>query len=72
MNTRCKFHCVSVTDKGESKDFLFTAVSSGNSDEDKKFHKYTPSGELRFNCLNPRVEFKPGLAYYLDISEAPA
>lgn len=72
MNTRCKFKCLSVTDKGDSKDFEFTAVTSGNSEEDKKFHKWTPSGTLKFNCLNPSVSFLPGKDYYLDITEAPA
>lgn len=68
--TRCKFKCVAVTDSGESKDFEFTAVSSGNDEEDKKFHKWTPSGMLKFSCLNPNVAFQPGQAYYLDIIPA--
>ncbi len=70
MKTRCKFQCVSVTTRSDSKDLEFTAVSSGNTEEDKAFHKWTPSGTLKFNCLNPQVEFQPGKAYYLDIAPA--
>jgi len=71
MNTRCKFQCQTATTRADkSKDFSFTAISSGNDEEDKKFHKWTPSGSLTFNCLNPNVDFTPGKAYYLDVSEA--
>lgn len=70
MKTICKFQCQSVTVKSDSKDFVFSAITSGNDVEDKKFHKWTPSGELKFNCLNPNVDFTPGKSYYLEITEA--
>lgn len=67
--TRCKFRCASVTDNGETKDFQFVPVY-GDSEENKSFWKWTPSGELKFNCTNKEVNFVPGKEYYIDISEA--
>lgn len=71
--TRCKFTCVSKTVRGsgehKSAEFEFTPVTNG-SDEDKSFWKWTPSGSLRFACLNPAVNFEPDKTYYLEITEA--
>lgn len=69
--TRCKFTCVSVTIRGlgenSQKEFEFAPVTSG-SDENKSFWKWTPSGSLKFSCLNPSVNFEIGREYYLELS----
>lgn len=65
--TRCKFKCDTVTEHGSGElSASFSAVTSG-SDENKDFWKYTPSGSLTLQCLNPSVEFEPGKEYYIDI-----
>lgn len=73
MITRCKFACVSKTISGagenQTNTFVFTPVTGGN-DENKSFWKWTPSGKLEFNCLNPNVDFEIGKDYYLDITLA--
>lgn len=73
MNTRCKFTCVSKTTRGagenKTNEYEFTPVTSG-SDEDKSFWRWTPSGSLKFACLNPNVDFETGKTYYVDISES--
>jgi hypothetical protein len=71
---RCKFVCNHISENGEgenkTKDFYFSPVTGG-SDENRQFWKWTPSGELKFQCLNPSVNFEKGKTYYLDITEAP-
>lgn len=73
MTTRCKFVCVSKTIRGagenKNNEFEFAPVTNG-SDENKTFWKWTPSGSLKFSCLNPAVDFETGKNYYLDISPA--
>jgi hypothetical protein len=73
--TRCKFTCTSktITGSGENQtnSFVFSAVTSNGTDENKKFWKYTPSGQLKFDCLNKEVDFEIGKDYYLDISVVP-
>lgn len=73
--TRAKFLCVSKTIQGagenQQNSFTFTPVTGG-SDENKSYWKWTPSGKLEFNCLNPAVDFEPGKEYYLDISPVVA
>lgn len=73
MKTRCKFMCISKTMRGTGESahnsFEFAPVVDGSA-EDKSFWKWTPSGKLEFQCTNPDVDFEPGKAYFLDISEA--
>ncbi len=47
------------------------AVTSG-SEENKSFWKYTPSGELVMQTVNPEAaeQFKPGKEFYLDFTPA--
>jgi hypothetical protein len=46
-------------------------VTSG-SDENKSFWKWTPSGELKFQCLNEAAveQLELGAEYYIDITPA--
>lgn len=67
--TRCKFRCNSVTDHGTAKDVVMTPVT-GESEENKKFWQYTPSGQFVMSWVNPNVSFTPGKEYYLDITPA--
>jgi len=75
MTTRCKFTCVSVKKiKGWSgvEHFVyeaeFRAVQS-DSEENKKFFQYTPTGTLAIGTYKENV-FEVGKDYYLDLSEA--
>jgi hypothetical protein len=65
----CQEKTIRGSGENQQIDFRFNPVTGG-SDENKKFWKWTPSGELKFSCLNPSVDFEPGKEYYLEISEA--
>ena len=69
---RCKFICSSVKENylvsGSNWEYEFYAVYSG-SEENKKFWKATPSGNLKFGSMNGPF-FQVGSEYYLDISKA--
>lgn len=67
--TRAKFVCQSVTDNGDTKSVVLTPVTNG-SDEDKSFWKWTPSGRIEMQVLNPDVKFEPKKTYYVDFTEA--
>jgi hypothetical protein len=68
---RAKFRLIAVTKRVDAYDLWFTAVA-GDSDENKRFWKYTPSGELKLTTVNPDVVkgLEPGTEYYLDIAPA--
>lgn len=77
MTVRAKFTCNSVEDFGPSKKVTLSPVyegALGPNEENKRFTKATPSGQLWMTIDNPAaaVQFKPGRSYYLDVSEAPA
>jgi len=44
----------------------------GGSEENKKFWKYTPGGEVKIHIDNPKAAkfFAPGLEYYIDFKRA--
>ena len=70
MKIRCKFTCIKVAKNFHNKDdftweYEFIAVYSG-SEENKKYWKYTPSGNLKFSSMN-NAEFEVGKEYYIDI-----
>ena len=48
-----------------------TAVSDDSIEENKRYHKYTPSGSLEICIDNPPASdyFKLGKSYYLDFTE---
>lgn len=70
---RAKFVCMSKTVRGSGENlqhsFEFAPVTGG-SDENKSFWKWTPSGKLEMQCLNPSVDFEVGKEYYLDLHMA--
>jgi hypothetical protein len=53
-----------------SREYHFDAVCADEVDENKRFHKYTPSGKLSMYVDNHAVQFKPGKSYYIDFSPA--
>lgn len=66
--------CVSVKTaqyaQRKEQELEFQCVyDTGSSPENAKFFAATPSGTLKFSCVNPS-EFEPGKFYYVDISEA--
>lgn len=70
MATRAKFV---VQEKRELKDGfqVILAAVTGDSDENKKFFKYTPSGRLDMGLIEKDTadKFKPGVEYYIDFTE---
>lgn len=74
MNVRCKFVCSKVSEQhmqgGDKQwEYEFYAVYTG-SDENKMYWKYTPSGNLKFSCMNEGPLFEVGKEYYLDLTIA--
>ncbi len=65
---RCKFRCTQIETTPDGYFAKFIAVS-GDSEENKKYWKATPSGDLQLNYLN-EMPFETGKEYYLDISLA--
>jgi hypothetical protein len=61
--------------KGSTYSVKLTAVFGGanESEENKAFWKYTPSGVVEFNTIRPEVGqfFELGDEYYLDFTKAP-
>jgi hypothetical protein len=77
MTVRAKFTCGRVEDYGQSKKVYLSPVyegSLGESEENRRFTKATPSGEMWMTVDNPAaaLQFKPGRTYYLTFEEAPA
>jgi hypothetical protein len=69
---KAKFKCVSITDYGNNKQAVLSAVC-GNEGENADFCRYTPSGELKITIDSgvPASEFfEPNKEYYLTFSEA--
>ena len=73
---RAKFRLTEVTrmDGSQSVKMQFNAVTSDyeSIEEDKRYHRYTPSGQLTIWVDNPPAveKFVLGQAYYLDFTPA--
>lgn len=75
MPVRAKFRCMSETNKKwgpddsqVSRSYEFMAVYDETTEEDRRFAKSTPSGNLTIQVDNPAVSFKPGQTFYLDFT----
>lgn len=71
---RCKFRCISRTEhENKTFDVHFVPVTNGN-DENKRYWRWTPGGELSIRTVNERAAFafEVGKDYYLDFTPAPA
>ncbi len=70
MTVRAKVTCQGIKDNAVS----FTTVyePNGPSDENMRFTKATPWGEIRLGIDNPtaRDQFEVGKQYYVDFSAA--
>ena len=71
---RAKFYDSHVTNhSGGYQDAVLRAVYDDGHPENNAFAKATPTGEITLGIDNPAAQdfFKPGRAYYLDLTEAP-
>ncbi len=71
---RAKFHCNQVNDNGYSEEAILTAVMpSAENDENNEFNQASPNGKFEIMIDNKGAQgfFKPGLDYYLDVTEVP-
>lgn len=55
-----------------AEEIQFRAVTDGTP-EDNTYSKYTPSADFRMTVTNPNLhgKFKPGMKFYVDLTEAP-
>jgi hypothetical protein len=67
---RAKFKCWDVKSSEGVVQVMFMAVTD-ESEENKQFWQYTPSGQLTMSITNPAAyeQFKAGAEYYLDFTE---
>ena len=73
--TRAKFRCTAVEDYGTTKKVRLTTVYEGplgENEENKRFTKASPSGEIWIAIDNPAasVQFVPNREYYVVFSDA--
>jgi len=56
----------------EVRKLTFNAVCNDGTEENAKFHKYTPSGEISMTVDNPSAseQFELGKSYYVDFTPA--
>lgn len=72
MNVRAKFKCHGENRSmySSSVEYQFSAVSADEVEENRKYHRYTPQGQLSIHVDNPQVKFELGKSYYIDFTEA--
>jgi len=60
-------------DSEELRSIKMIAVSDG-SEENKKFFRWTPNGQINIGILNPEAwkQLELGKSYYVDFTEAPS
>ena len=70
--TVAKFHCSTVDEFGPSQRVKLFSVMGG-SDENERFYKASPSGNIELTIDNPAVHgfFAEGEQYYVEIPKAP-
>lgn len=75
IKARAKFRCSAVEFQGipgpdVPRIYTFAAVYDTSTEENKRFTRATPWGEIKMRVDNPDVTFTPGDIYYLDFTEA--
>lgn len=75
MSVRAKFRVSVIEDYGTSKKIKLNVVyegSLGPNDENKRFTKATPNGEIWMTVDNPYAadQFAPGDEWYVDFTKA--
>lgn len=72
--TRAKFVCIEkiLIDDLEKTGFVRLQAVTYGSEENQQFFKFTPSGDIRMNVLNPdaMANFEQGKEYYVDFTPA--
>lgn len=70
MNVRAKFRLISKEQLayGDQIKYRFQPQYDTSVPEDRRYAKYTPSGELWIQVDNPAVSFDLGAEYYLDFT----
>jgi hypothetical protein len=76
MAVRGKFKLVESTQVDWNKDarkLKFQAACNDGTEENAKFHKATPTGEIAMTVDNPSAveQFEIGKHYYVDFTAAP-
>lgn len=73
---RAKFRLQSITSSASysGQQFVFNAIGDYGIPENERYHRYTPSGELKITVDNPpaQEQFSLGKDYYLDFTPCPA
>jgi len=72
---RCKFKCSAIeTYEHSTKLYTFQCTYDSSIEEDRRFAKASPSGELKIYIDNPSAQkfFEVGKTYYFDASVCPA
>lgn len=69
MTVRAKFSVKQITQTEEGYDIVLEPVV-GESEENKKFFKYTPWGHIKMGIVNEEAvkEFFVGKEYYVDFN----
>lgn len=71
MTMRAKFRCTEVVlTENNQRRAKMSAVSDHATEENERYHKYTPSGQLEITVDNPALTdfLVPGKSYYLDFT----
>ncbi len=67
---RAKFNVAEIAKYGNGGGTKVTLMPvMGNSEENKAFWQYTPSGKIEMHISNPEAEFEFG-EYYIDFTKA--
>lgn len=69
---RAKFICTDIEENSDGSAAIMMRPVMDGSEENKRFYKYTPGGEIRISTMNPEAakQFKGGHEYYVDFTPA--
>jgi hypothetical protein len=73
MSVRAKFVVAGINQQSKtSKQITLSAVTTDDTPENQRFHKYTPSGTITMQVDNPPAAdaFEFGKAFYVDFTPA--
>ncbi|MCC6546218.1 hypothetical protein IT570_03530 [Candidatus Sumerlaeota bacterium] len=74
MAVKAKFKCVSKKETAYSTEIEFEAVCADEIPENQRYHKWTPSGNVKIAVTNPDAiaSFLVNKKYYLDFTPVDA
>ena len=69
---RAKFWVTGIAPKEDGGSIITLMAVHSGSEENEKFFKLTPAGNIRLETVNPEAaaQFKMGKNYYVDFTEA--